>query len=179
MNYANLITFCRIAITPFIIFSLIKNNWFLVIILFGLSIFTDFIDGYIARKFNQETILGSYLDPLADKLLITSSYLTLAFMSNNIFSMPSWFLGLTLAKEISLICGSIYLLFKFKSPIKIEPTYLAKILMGLQSFFILFLIFLLSNNITTLNWLIYLTIYTISILDIIVLIQYFLRYINL
>jgi cardiolipin synthase len=75
----NQITFLRLGIIPFfiILISYEQYRWaLLVLILAGLS---DGIDGLLARKLNQRSALGAYLDPLADKLLLSSSFLILAF----------------------------------------------------------------------------------------------------
>lgn len=176
MNYANLITLSRIFLSPFIVINLVKNNWYISIILFSISVFTDLFDGAIARHFNQETIIGSYLDPLADKILVVSCYLTLSLIKNDIFSVPLWFVGITLAKELLLVVGSIYLNIKNNFNLKIEPIYSAKILMVLQAFFIFILFIALSNKITTLNNVIKILIYIISMLNIWVLIQYYLKF---
>src|SRR5437660_8303383 len=75
----NQITFLRLCILPFflIFVSYEKYKWALLILVFaGLS---DGIDGLIARTFNQRSALGAYLDPIADKLLLSSSFVVLAF----------------------------------------------------------------------------------------------------
>ena len=75
----NQITYLRLCILPFflIFVSYEKYKWaLLILVIAGLS---DGFDGLIARKFNQRSSLGAYLDPIADKLLLSSSFVVLAF----------------------------------------------------------------------------------------------------
>ena len=72
MNFANIITIGRLLFTPIIIWLIFSSYYSLGLIFFVLSGLSDALDGFIAKQFNQSTILGSYLDPIADKTLIVS-----------------------------------------------------------------------------------------------------------
>jgi len=76
----NFLTVLRIAFLPFIVVSIIKENFSLALFLFVISAFTDFLDGYIARKNGCITNLGILLDPIADKLLTSSTLISLAYV---------------------------------------------------------------------------------------------------
>ena len=79
----NIITIFRILITPFFIFAFIQQGliWrFVTLLIFILSTATDRLDGYLARKYGWESALGKFLDPLADKVLITSAFICLIFV---------------------------------------------------------------------------------------------------
>ena len=98
MNTANKITMSRILLIPVFMFFILSQS--AVFNLVALAIFiiasaTDGVDGYIARKYNQVTTLGKFLDPLADKLLITSALLCLV-EKNLIFS---WVAMIIIARE--------------------------------------------------------------------------------
>lgn len=77
MSLANYITCARIALIPLIVSLLLIGLNGLAAIAFLLVAFSDAIDGYVARRFNQITDLGKFLDPLADKILVTSVLITL------------------------------------------------------------------------------------------------------
>lgn len=84
MNIANLLTFGRILAIPYIVYSFYGTEPYWMWIGFGLysiAAITDFFDGYIARKWNITTRLGRFLDPLADKLIVTAMILMLAGFS--------------------------------------------------------------------------------------------------
>ena len=75
MNIANLISIFRVALTPVIIYLLHKNSaelTLIAVLLFGVAVLSDFLDGFLARRLNEETKIGSFLDPFADKILIGS-----------------------------------------------------------------------------------------------------------
>jgi CDP-diacylglycerol--glycerol-3-phosphate 3-phosphatidyltransferase len=73
MNIANKLTLLRIIMIPFFIFFLLEGYSLWAFITFSLASFTDFLDGYLARKYNLITNFGKFMDPLADKLLVTSA----------------------------------------------------------------------------------------------------------
>ncbi len=111
MNLANKLTLLRIILIPFFIVcfyipSLIVNtvavNNYLIpyanllgLIIFLLAAITDFIDGYVARKYNMITYFGKFMDPLADKLLVTAALLVL--LENGLIS--GWVVFVILARE--------------------------------------------------------------------------------
>lgn len=98
MTTANKITMVRIAMIPFFVFFALQSTaGFLVtaLVLFCVASFTDFLDGYVARKYNQVTDFGKFVDPLADKLLVTAALLI--FIEKAIF--PAWMVFIVLARE--------------------------------------------------------------------------------
>ncbi|MDO4174020.1 MAG: CDP-diacylglycerol--glycerol-3-phosphate 3-phosphatidyltransferase [Eubacteriales bacterium] len=98
MTLANKITLARIALIPiFILFASIGGGaWdVLALILFCLCSFTDFLDGYVARKYNQVTDFGKFVDPLADKLLICAAMCV--FVDRGY--MVGWMVFIILARE--------------------------------------------------------------------------------
>ena len=83
MNLANKLTMLRVFLVPvFIIFMIIDSFWanIIALLIFIAASITDYFDGAIARKQNTITTLGIFLDPLADKLLVTSAFLLLEFI---------------------------------------------------------------------------------------------------
>ncbi len=86
---------------------------------------SDFIDGYIARRFDQRTKLGAVLDPLADKLLINLSFVFLAVTPHFETDVPMWLPVVILGRDITISLGA-YLLNKYKGPLRPRPRFLGK-----------------------------------------------------
>ena len=113
LNWPNRITVTRIAlIAPFIICLLnLNTGWpgwrYLALVLFVLMAVSDALDGLLARRLNQETNFGKYLDPVADKLLIASTLILLAGESTAVagFKLPSWVAVIAVGKEIVIVLG--------------------------------------------------------------------------
>lgn len=121
---ANACTLMRILAIPVIMQTLYEQQWGWAFGLFSAAAITDIIDGWIARSFNQQTILGTYLDPIADKLLLFACYASLAFTKLP-FAIPTWFVYFVLGKELLLIVGALFLRLMSQRFI-IRPTMLGK-----------------------------------------------------
>ena len=104
----NLISLLRIALVFPIIFCLIINNLFLAFSLFLIGSFTDFLDGYIARYLNQESLLGANLDLLADKIFVSSLLIFISFHYDNFTFLLMTIL--IIARELSIGTIRQYLL---------------------------------------------------------------------
>src|ERR1700726_2482567 len=102
----NQITLLRLGFLPFflILISYEQYRWaLLVLVVAGLS---DAVDGLLARKLNQRSALGAYLDPLADKLLLSSSFIILAFKQQ----LAWWLTILVLSRDILILTGAAVIL---------------------------------------------------------------------
>lgn len=75
----NQITLIRLIFVPFVVINILGRNYRLALVLFVLAGLSDALDGLLARWLNQQTILGQYLDPIADKMLLSSAFLVLSF----------------------------------------------------------------------------------------------------
>lgn len=106
---SNLITVFRLLLIPFIVYFLLKKERLIAFIIMLVSLFSDVLDGYIARKFNQESKLGRLLDPLCDKISLTIILLTLLLIN----AVPLWAVIMIAVRDILILIGS-YLLFKQK-----------------------------------------------------------------
>lgn len=102
MNLPNKLTLSRIILIPFFIaafYAPFTSHYFVALAIFAIASFTDFLDGKIARKYNLITDLGKFLDPIADKVLVTSALVIMvADPNNNVFTaiLGEYNLGLIL-----------------------------------------------------------------------------------
>lgn len=99
LNAPNVVTLARIALIPFFIALMLaesRRNSFLGALVFGLASATDFLDGYLARRFNLITTFGKFIDPLADKLITMSAYVALVHLGR----LPAWVVIIILAREL-------------------------------------------------------------------------------
>ncbi|MDE5093397.1 MAG: CDP-diacylglycerol--glycerol-3-phosphate 3-phosphatidyltransferase [Trichodesmium sp. St11_bin5] len=101
MNIPNSITFSRLLGIPIILYTLktpTNQNLWISLVIFLMASATDFLDGYLARKLNQVTDLGKFLDPLVDKLLILAPLLALIELGK----VPAWGVFLILSRELTI-----------------------------------------------------------------------------
>ena len=117
MNLANKITISRLLLIP--IFAALVLNYrelpggereflrYLAIIVFALASLSDAVDGFIARTFNQQTRLGSFLDPLADKMLLMTAVILLSLKIPGLTQLPIWFPVLVISRDVFLTVGSL------------------------------------------------------------------------
>ncbi|MBP5675184.1 CDP-diacylglycerol--glycerol-3-phosphate 3-phosphatidyltransferase [Candidatus Saccharibacteria bacterium] len=100
MNLPNKLTMLRILLVPVFVFLLLcpifgEGNKWVVLAIFCVACFTDFLDGKIARKYHMITDFGKFMDPLADKLLVCSALICLIDLN----LLPSWFVVIVIARE--------------------------------------------------------------------------------
>ncbi len=102
LNIPNILTILRIIITPFflatILMESLPHRFLIACIIFSVASITDAVDGYLARKNNEITNFGKFLDPIADKILTTSALL--AFMSMGLCNI--WIVMLVLTREFAI-----------------------------------------------------------------------------
>lgn len=96
LTVPNLISFLRICSIPYLAWLITKNHMILALIVLAISAFSDCIDGYIARRWNQVSKLGQILDPIADRLLIIFSTIALAIAK----IIPWWALVLVVLRDV-------------------------------------------------------------------------------
>lgn len=101
MNLANKITLLRIILIPlflFFIYSDIEYNMLIATIVFVIASITDYLDGYIARSRNEVTNFGKFLDPLADKLMVTAAFISLVELGR----IEGWIIFIIMAREFAI-----------------------------------------------------------------------------
>lgn len=121
MSIPNILTFIRILLVPLFIIFILYGHSFYAFLTFIVASITDGLDGMIARLFNQKTTLGAYLDPIADKLLLTTSYVMLAVIG----VIPPWLAVLVISRDIVILMGIAVLFVNHKS-VEIRPTLIGK-----------------------------------------------------
>jgi len=100
-NLPNTLSLFRLVCIPLVIVCLYfpgKLGSFLAALFFGLAFITDFLDGFFARKYGAVTVLGKFLDPMADKLLVSSTMIMLISLDR----IPAWVVVLIVAREIAI-----------------------------------------------------------------------------
>ncbi len=117
----NLITMVRILAVPLFVIFILSNSYGRAMAVFVIAGLSDLADGYIARNFKQKSPLGAILDPLADKLLMTASYLTLGYFGK----IPAWLTVVVICRDV-VIVGGIITLKLFEVDFRIDPTRISK-----------------------------------------------------
>jgi cardiolipin synthase len=110
---------------PFLYF-VSRGKFGLALAVFFLASLTDFADGFVARRFGQQSRLGRFLDPLADKLLITTAFVVMAIPRAGFPSIPVWLAAAVVGRDLIIVLGSlvVYRLTKYKD---FRPTLLGKV----------------------------------------------------
>jgi cardiolipin synthase len=121
MNIPNSLTILRILLIPVYVGFMTYGHYGAALVTLLCAGVTDALDGLIARRMNQRTKLGEILDPLADKLLLTSAFLTLAVLH----LVPSWVVILVVSRDVMLLLGTA-VAHVTNSSIDITPTWLGK-----------------------------------------------------
>lgn len=102
-NLANQLTLFRLLLVPLILIAMLYGRHRMALGLFLVAAVTDFIDGLAARRLNQKTALGAYLDPIADKLLLSSSF----FVQALIGAVPWWVTILVLGRDLMIVATAL------------------------------------------------------------------------
>jgi len=102
----NELTLLRLAFLPFFIIAIKYDRYFVALGILVLGGLTDALDGFLARSLDQKTALGAYLDPIADKLLMSSSYVILAYKGK----LGWWLAILVLGRDVLLLAASAVIL---------------------------------------------------------------------
>jgi len=127
MNIPNLLTLARILLVPITVIFLMQGAFAKALILLVVSGITDALDGFFARILNQQTVLGSYLDPIADKALFASCFVTLSIKG----IIPGWFTVIVISRDFIILVG-IAILSIMSIPYEIRPSFIGKLTTTLQ-----------------------------------------------
>jgi len=127
MNLPNYITLVRIVLIPFFINLMIYGYYRSALAVFVAACITDALDGLIARVTNTKTELGALLDPIADKLLILSAFVTLVLLG----LLPVWLVIIVVSRDVILVLGSLVIYF-LGHDLRARPSFIGKATTALQ-----------------------------------------------
>jgi cardiolipin synthase (CMP-forming) len=122
VSVPNLITIARILLVPLTIWLIVSGEFIWAFAVFLTAGISDGVDGFLARRYKLKTELGAYLDPLADKLLLVSIYVTLGFLK----LLPAWLVILVASRDV-LIVGAIMLSWIMDKPVAVSPLMTSKV----------------------------------------------------
>ncbi|KAB0269504.1 CDP-alcohol phosphatidyltransferase family protein [Microvirga brassicacearum] len=133
MTIPNLITIARLIMVPIVIVMILQGRWVAAFAVFVLAGLSDAVDGFIARQFNMRSEFGAHLDPIADKALLVSIYVTLAIVG----SVPAWLAIVVVARDM-MIVAAIMLSWVMSRPVEIKPLFISKLSTAAQICFAAF-----------------------------------------
>ena len=122
LNMPNTITAIRFVLTPVFVLFLIEGEFPYAFLVFIGAAVTDGLDGLIARLLKQKTTLGSYLDPIADKLMLSSAYIALAAIE----VIPVWLAVVVISRDVLITMGALVVTI-FEGTFMMHPSIISKI----------------------------------------------------
>ncbi len=127
MNLPNTLTVIRILLVPVFAFLIVKERTNCALLVFLTASITDGLDGYIARTYGLKSRLGAFLDPLADKLLLLTSYLLLSGRGD----LPLWLTHVVVGRDVVILSG-IVCIYLVNHTVDFSPTWTGKITTFIQ-----------------------------------------------
>ncbi|MEO5340830.1 MAG: CDP-alcohol phosphatidyltransferase family protein [Magnetococcus sp. MYC-9] len=122
MNLPNILSLLRILSVPLLIWLILEEHPQEALWLFVCAGLTDALDGFIAKRLHMETELGRYLDPLADKFLLLSGFITLTFLER----LPLWLTLLVVTRDVVIVGGAL-LYQMMTGSLQIKPLWISKL----------------------------------------------------
>ena len=121
-NIPNLITLARMLMTPLAVSMIVSQRYLSAFLVFLLAGISDAIDGFVARHFDLRTELGAYMDPLADKALLISIYISLAVYGG----LPAWLAIAVVSRDV-MILVAVLVSWLLDKPVEIRPVWESKL----------------------------------------------------
>jgi cardiolipin synthase len=143
----NQLTFLRLGFLPFFIVLVIYERYAWALLILVLAALTDGMDGLLARSLNQKTALGAYLDPIADKLLLSSSFVVLALSRQ----IPWWLTIMVLGRDVLILVSAMVILLVTGYK-KFPPSVYGKITTGVQILLVLVVLCAAVFQVPALYW---------------------------
>lgn len=127
MNLANRISIARIILIPFFIAAIVYSKLGIALVIFLLAVVSDAADGFIARTLKQKTEIGTILDPVADKLLLMSAYITLSVAQlKELITIPPYVMIVVISRDVIIVLGSM-MVYMIKGSLEVSPSMVGKI----------------------------------------------------
>jgi len=146
LNIPNSLTILRILLIPLIVGFLVYEHMEYALVTFMIAALTDALDGTIARIANQKTPFGAYLDPLADKLLLMTTFVTVSLLD----MVPVWSVILVVSRDAILLTGTL-LAHLTHTTIDASPTFLGKATTLCQATYIILVLALTAQEVDPVN----------------------------
>ena len=121
MTVPNIITVIRLMLVPVVVWAILAGEVELAFIAFVTAGISDGVDGYIARRFSQHSELGAYLDPIADKALLVTTFIMLGWLA----ALPLWLVTMVIARD-AIILAAVLLASLLGHPIAVRPLLISK-----------------------------------------------------
>ncbi|MGL4489818.1 MAG: CDP-alcohol phosphatidyltransferase family protein [Rhizobiaceae bacterium] len=121
MTIPNYITLLRLLLVPFVVWSLLTGQHMAAFVAFVVAGVSDGVDGFIARRFDMRSELGSYIDPIADKLLLVSVFIVLGYQG----VLPIWLVAIVVFRD-ALIVSGVMLASVMGRPVEMRPLFVSK-----------------------------------------------------
>jgi cardiolipin synthase len=132
LTYANQLTILRMVFIPCFVLLLIYGHPKSAVMVFVLAGLTDGLDGLLARKFQQKTVLGSFLDPMADKLMLTSAFITMTVPAVPVaYHIPVWLTITSISRDLLIALASLIIHLQ-TGHTQFSPSFLGKCTTALQ-----------------------------------------------
>ncbi|MCL5061796.1 MAG: CDP-alcohol phosphatidyltransferase family protein [Nitrospirae bacterium] len=141
VNIPNIITFIRIVIIPAFVTALIYKRYDYALLLFIIAAVSDTLDGLMARVTKQKTKLGAFLDPLADKSLLVTSFILFSVYD----WVPTWLTITVISRDVIVTLGW-FLLYLTSHSIKVEPSLIGKAAIASQLILIAYTLLSINFN---------------------------------
>ncbi len=131
----NAISLFRIALVPPILALLLNGRHDIALLLFFVAGFSDGLDGYLAKRFDWHSRAGALLDPIADKLLVAGTFVSLSITGH----LPIWLAAIVILRDVVIVGGAMAYNFLVR-PVEGEPTRISKLNTALELLLVLFVI---------------------------------------
>ena len=143
----NVITGFRFLLVPPVVILLLQERFLAALLVFGVAGFSDGLDGFLAKRYDWSSRLGGLIDPLADKLLLVSSFLTLGWLG----WIPLWLVALVILRDLVIVAGAIFYHMRIEH-FEAEPTIISKLNTAAQILLVLAVMFSLGVRTVPASW---------------------------